>query len=222
MALTVRQAVEAFRQEHPEADALDRLLAGSSHAPGASPTRANPAFPRKGAAGSAIGDVWIYELGPDDLDEWLGEHPEDRPAAVAFAEWLWRGGLISADRYEDLREALGLPPDEDVRLRRLEARLLGVALREGQHLQEHLLNPVLYLGLEAPAAAEPPAPDLEGELEVTGTAGDRLQGTVGDVAVELQVGADVAALARPGDRVRVALGRAEGAWRLLDASPAGW
>lgn len=222
MALTVRQAVEAYRQEHPEAEALERLLGVSSHAPGATPTRANPAFPRKGAAGSALGDVWIYELGPADLDEWLDAHPEDRPQAVAFAEWLWRGGLVSADRYEDLREALGLPADEDVRLRRLEARLLQIALHERQHLQEHLMNPVLYLGLDAPAPTEPATPDLEGELVVTGTAGDRLQGAVGEVAVELDLGADVTALARPGDRVRVALGRAAGAWRLLDASPAGW
>lgn len=224
MALTVRQAVQAFLDEHPElpAEALEPLLGGSSHAPGAFPTRANPAFPRKGAAGSAIGDVWVYELGPDDLDEWLAGHPQSRPEAIAFAEWLWRQGLVSADRYEDLREALDLPADDDVRLRRLEARLLQIGLSERQHLQEHLMNPVLYLGLEAPIGSEPVPADLEGELEVTGSAGDLLQGTVEGVSVEFRVGAEVAALGRAGDRVRVALSRTESGWRLLEASPAGW
>lgn len=225
MALTVRQAIETFLGERGAGagEALERLLVGVSHAPGASPTRTNPAFPRRGAAGSPLGEVWIYELGADDVQDWLEQHPGDRAVAVEFVLWLWRQGMVGADRYEDLRERLGLPPDDEVRRRRLHHRLVQVAGETSQHLQENLLNPTLYLGLPSPTAPPQLEADLEGELVVERAEGTSLWGHVGDTAVgPLPVGAEAVALARPGDRLLVSLARGPRCWRVLAVEPAGW
>lgn len=224
MALTVRQAVEQYLDEleaveglRPQAD-MEALLGSEGHAPGASPTRANPHFPRKGAAGSAVADLWVYELQPLDLAGW-GASAE---RAAHFVTWLWHQGYLGADRYEEFRELLELPEDDSVRLRRLEHRLIQ-AVQEQRHqpMAEHLLNPTLYLGLAGDyREAADTAEEAFGDLVLERVESDRLFGRMGDLPVgPVRIPADAAALARPGDTLYVSLGRERGEWRLLQIHP---
>lgn len=237
MARTLGQAAAQFLEEveareggearRGAAEVLGHLLGGVSHAPGAAPTRARPRFPRKGAAGSPLSEIWVYELQADDLEPWQGlEEADGEGWPPRFLSWLWDQGYLGGELYEGLREALSLAPDPGVRARQLEARLMQRVLEQAQPLAEHLMNPALYLGLpQLEPTREPPRAEWEGWFTVSevgasilsGQAEPALAGAPG--LVSLEVGPEVAALARPGDRLWLGLGRVQGGWRILAVGP---
>ncbi|HXE73596.1 MAG TPA: hypothetical protein VNO81_13125 [Candidatus Nitrosotenuis sp.] len=228
MALSVSQAVQHYLDElaggHPDERvrrarcALEILDSLPSRAFAGRPTRANPRFARPGAGGT-VAQAMVYELGPADLGQ--VRDPEIRQELGCFAEWLWNQGLLEGQTYQDLREALELAPDPRVRRRTLEHRLMQRARQDSQHLQEHLMNPVLYLGLsETPFEQPRPVAELEGELEIERVEQDSLWGRLAGRRVgPLEVGSEAARLARPGDRLQVVLGRLGERWSLLDVRP---